>query len=263
MRNGFIFFVFTFLFFQAYSQDKKLSVNYDFKNHGTDAFSTLKTNLTAVSDIALFTIFKSGNVGKTVINSNPDMEEDPSQTISSTIIYHESKDIYVYKELSTSKLIHSTSRDDVYFKVEESIPNFTWQLHNENKLIDGISVNKATVDFRGRHYTAWYAPSIPLPYGPWKFGGLPGLILDIYDDFNKFRWSATSVKYPYEGNLSANEPNWNDYKTITLREKVELYEKEDKEYYAKLRAKLPKGVQLVNYNTSRGGIELIYEWEKE
>lgn len=30
-------------------------------------------------------------------------------------------------------------------------------------------------------YTSWYAPEIALNKGPWKFNGLPGLILKVED----------------------------------------------------------------------------------
>lgn len=262
MRNGFIFFVFTLLFFQGYSQDKNLSVNYDFVNNSTNVSYTLKTNLTADINMSRFTIFKTNNEVKRVVSESP-LKEDQDQTISTTTVIPEKKDIYVYENLSSSKLIYSTTRNNTYYKVEESIPDFNWKLHNEEKLINGLTAKKATTDFRGRHYTAWYIPAIPLPYGPWKFGGLPGLITEVYDDFNTFRWSATSIEYPYKGNLEAAEPNWSNYTSIALREFIELNEKADEEYFAKLRAKLPKGTRLVNASMSRDGIELIYEWETE
>lgn len=260
MRNGFIFFAFTFLLTQGYSQVKKLSVNYDFRNNSTDVSYTRETNLTADMNMSLFTIFKTNDQEKKVV-SDSNLENDSDQAISTIIMVPEKKDIYVFRNLSSVKLIHSTSRNNIDYKVEESLPDFNWQLHNEEKLINGLTAKKATTNFRGRHYTAWYIPSIPLPYGPWKFGGLPGLIADVYDDFYTFRWSASSIKYPYQGNLALTEPTWSNYKCLTIRELVELDEKEDAEYFAKLRAKLPKGARLVNSSASRGGIELIYEWE--
>ncbi len=260
MRNGFIFFIFNLILFQGYSQVKKLSVNYDFKNNSTDVLYTRETNLTADIDMSLFTIFRTNDEVKKVV-SDSNLENDTDQTISTTIIIPENKDIYVYRNRSSSKLIYTTSRDNIDYKVEESVPDFNWQLHNQEKLINGLTAKKATTNFRGRHYTAWYIPSIPLPYGPWKFGGLPGLIADVYDDFYTFRWAASSIDFPYQGKLEATEPSWSNYTSLTLKEIVKLDEKGEEEYFAKLRAKLPKGARLIKSSTSRSGIELIYEWE--
>ncbi|MGG7436728.1 GLPGLI family protein [Chryseobacterium arthrosphaerae] len=57
-----------------------------------------------------------------------------------------------------------------------------WKLINESKVINTINCKKAEVTFKGRNWLAWYSPEIPLPYGPYKFSGLPGLIVKITDD---------------------------------------------------------------------------------
>ncbi len=56
-----------------------------------------------------------------------------------------------------------------------------WQLVNEEKMIGGIPCSKAVGYFKGREYIVWYAPSIAQAEGPWKLGGLSGLILEAYD----------------------------------------------------------------------------------
>ncbi|UOU97036.1 GLPGLI family protein [Chryseobacterium daecheongense] len=61
-----------------------------------------------------------------------------------------------------------------------------WKLLNETKQINTIHCKKAEVTFKGRNWIAWYAPEIPLPYGPYKFSGLPGLIIKITDDKGDF-----------------------------------------------------------------------------
>ncbi|PQA92019.1 hypothetical protein B0A69_16505 [Chryseobacterium shigense] len=57
-----------------------------------------------------------------------------------------------------------------------------WNLIDETKVINTFHCKKAEITFKGRHWIAWYAPEIPLPYGPYKFSGLPGLIIEIKDD---------------------------------------------------------------------------------
>jgi GLPGLI family protein len=64
--------------------------------------------------------------------------------------------------------------------IEDTITNIIWTKYNETKEIKGYKVYKASTVFGGRTYTAWYCPSIPIPIGPWKLHGLPGLIMDAY-----------------------------------------------------------------------------------
>ncbi len=56
-----------------------------------------------------------------------------------------------------------------------------WKLVNETKVISSFNCKKAEVRYKGRDWTAWYSTDIPFPYGPYKFSGLPGLIVKITD----------------------------------------------------------------------------------
>jgi GLPGLI family protein len=67
------------------------------------------------------------------------------------------------------------------FSIEEKIPVIDWAILQETKVIKGFPCQKATCTFRGRHYEAWFCSQIPYSNGPWKLGGLPGLILEAYD----------------------------------------------------------------------------------
>lgn len=61
-----------------------------------------------------------------------------------------------------------------------------WKLIDETKTINTITCKKATVTYKGRNWIAWYSTEIPLPYGPYKFSGLPGLIIKIADEKNEY-----------------------------------------------------------------------------
>lgn len=67
------------------------------------------------------------------------------------------------------------------FIYEETIPTFNWELKNDTSTILSYLCQKAIVTFRGRTYEAWFTQDIPINNGPWKFAGLPGLILKIGD----------------------------------------------------------------------------------
>lgn len=75
----------------------------------------------------------------------------------------------------------------------ENLNDFTWKISNDTIPILGYTCQKATTTFRGRNYTAWFTPDIPSNNGPWKFGGLPGLILKISDDKRNFTFECSGI----------------------------------------------------------------------
>ena len=84
----------------------------------------------------------------------------------------------------------------VYYLYEEATPNFNWQYQSDTATILGYKCMKATATFRGRTYNAWFTPFLPLRYGPWKFNGLPGLVLKVADTEEFFEWTAIGIEKP-------------------------------------------------------------------
>lgn len=83
----------------------------------------------------------------------------------------------------------------------EDVHTQDWELFDDTLTIIGYLCQKAVCRFRGRDYTAWFALDIPISNGPWKFGGLPGLILKIYDNEKLWVFECTAIeehktKYP-------------------------------------------------------------------
>ncbi|GAA5093449.1 hypothetical protein GCM10023210_24010 [Chryseobacterium ginsengisoli] len=73
--------------------------------------------------------------------------------------------------------------------VVDTEDKINWNLSNETKISGNYTLQKATTRFGGRNWTAWFTKDINLNEGPYKFRGLPGLIFEIYDDKDNFRFS--------------------------------------------------------------------------
>ena len=91
-----------------------------------------------------------------------------------------------------------------------------WQLEDERQTICGYQCQKATCHWRGRNFIAWFTSKIPIKSGPWKFGGLPGLIMKVCDIRNIYTWEAVAVE---NGSFPIYQPDEHFYKKST-REKV-------------------------------------------
>lgn len=88
----------------------------------------------------------------------------------------------IYKNKKTNQMeVNVKLADHNTYRYIESIPKQVWKILNQRKQILGYSCQAATTTYLGRTYTAWFAPAIPIHEGPWKFSGLPGLILEVSD----------------------------------------------------------------------------------
>lgn len=123
-------------------------------------------------------------------------------------------------------------RGNIY--IAEKRPVIDWKLQGETKKIGNFEAHKATGEFRGRLYTAWYTLDVPLPYGPWKLQGLPGLILEAYDQKKEMYLYFKSLEYPTDNKTlisqvkrSKNDPDgWNsieDFEIMLRKSLVKAY----------------------------------------
>ncbi|MGZ3890979.1 MAG: GLPGLI family protein, partial [Mucilaginibacter sp.] len=69
---------------------------------------------------------------------------------------------------------------DTYL-VDDVLPAIDWKISSDTATFGGLRCQKATGHFKGRDYTAWFCPDMPLHVGPWKLNGLPGVIVQAYD----------------------------------------------------------------------------------
>lgn len=99
---------------------------------------------------------------------------------------------YALKSFSRSEVVIQRYIKKLY-QYEEAIPKMQWKIENDKKEILGHLCRKATAEFRGREYTAWYAEDLVFDNGPFLFGNLPGLILELYDNNEHFHFTAVGI----------------------------------------------------------------------
>ncbi|MDQ8140574.1 GLPGLI family protein [Chryseobacterium sp. CFS15] len=83
-----------------------------------------------------------------------------------------------------------------YFAIR-STDKIDWKLEKETKKVQDYTLQKATSNFGGRKWIAWFSHKIPFQEGPYKFRGLSGLIFEIYDSENIFHYTLVkSITLP-------------------------------------------------------------------
>lgn len=73
-------------------------------------------------------------------------------------------------------------------------PNFNWKIQSGKEKIGEYNTQKATAEYGGRKWTAWFSTDIPLQDGPYKFHGLPGLIVKVEDEGKNYSWELKGNK---------------------------------------------------------------------
>ncbi|BAP32560.1 uncharacterized protein CHSO_3523 [Chryseobacterium sp. StRB126] len=133
----------------------------------------------------------------------------------------------------------------------------SWKLTDETRIINTMNCKKATVTYKGRNWTAWYSSEIPLPYGPYKFSGLPGLIIKITDEKNEYDFEL--VKSVSTSQLEGKSIN------IKKSRYTEAIETTQPKFQQALKASYENiaGVLASSGTTILGGQEKINQRQKE
>lgn len=112
------------------------------------------------------------------------------------------------------------------YSVYENLPKMKWLFLKGDKKFNNLNCKKAQTTFRGRTYIAWYTLEIPVSIGPWKFNGLPGLILSIEDSEKVYKWEIKKINYPYKEkklNLAENFSKRFKNKKVSFKEYDKIY----------------------------------------
>lgn len=94
---------------------------------------------------------------------------------------------------------HVTTLDEIAgdisrLRCEEEEEKPEWKLTADTLTLLGYRCTRATTQFKGRQWTAWFTPDIPVSEGPWKLCGLPGMILKAEDAEGHYRFAANGIE---------------------------------------------------------------------
>jgi hypothetical protein len=99
------------------------------------------------------------------------------------------------------------------YLVPDTLPGIAWRIHSDTATFGGLHCQKATAHFKGRDYTAWFCPDLPLHVGPWKLNGLPGVIVEAYDAKKEVVFKFDGVE---KATVATKKDKYSDDKVLNL-----------------------------------------------
>jgi len=157
----------------------------------------------------------------------------------------------LHKEFASKTFTNRVELFGKIFLIKDSLPESKWLLSGESKQIGNYTVYKATMSREvpqevfqfGRqnseenqpkmktvNITAWFTPQIPVSTGPYKYGGLPGLILEVNSDNTTVLCTKVvinpkekmKIKAPQKGTV-VNTEEYDKIRTEKIAEMREMY----------------------------------------
>lgn len=114
---------------------------------------------------------------------------------------------YIYKNYPQGKTTVADVVGSEHVIYEDSLNAQYWQIIDSTKKVLGYTCQKAECDFRGRRWAAWFAPDVPVNDGPWKLGGLPGLIMEAYDRGKQYHFIIVGLEQVADEPIVFSEPD--------------------------------------------------------
>ena len=223
MKRSFILFFFLCVFYMA-NQSHAQNISFDMKDVGPMPFTSPPTVLDTAQTRVFYQLdFKKDSTkndlttAQTVllIGKTHTLFTDFYQMLSDSIAQdadkHKEKQAAAiatmmglwsqrkYREWNICDLQNGTmTKQEVaqakHYEYDEPTPTIDWQILDRDTVIDGFACGTATCHYRGRDYVAWYLKDIALPFGPYVFYGLPGLVAILKDTKDNFRFTLNGLE---------------------------------------------------------------------
>lgn len=168
------------------------------------------------------------------------------------------------KKMSVDRIIKKADSENILFITQvgstqyyvDEVLNLSWKLYPEYITVLNYKAQKATAEFGGRKWTAWFVKDLPFQEGPYKFKKLPGLIVKLEDETKSHQFELKGIK-----NLQSNPiyPDLNNFRKVPLKghQFKKAYQNHRKNPTADLMGQIPD--QTDSEGNFRRGSDIIRE----
>ena len=104
------------------------------------------------------------------------------------------KDRVIFKNIDAKQLTTFENLGIFNYSYSEPTPDIIWDIKSDTLKVLNYVCQKAIGQFRGRSYVAWFTPDLNTSEGPWKFTGLPGLILKVEESRGHYSFSCVGIE---------------------------------------------------------------------
>lgn len=191
----------TLIFSQSFKSDYVCTYSLEYKNNGK-------------SDNEQFIMFIDAKNKKSYFQSSINYAKD-------TINFKDALQIAGYESDFNEKILYQNDKFTTFEKMIDSRlscnedQNLKWTILNQIKKIENVNMQLAKTNAYGRTWYAWFSKDIPIDFGPYKFNGLPGFIVSIYDEKKEFTFSLQKFKKKIK---TINIPTSKNYKNIAKKD---------------------------------------------
>ncbi|MDR0659943.1 MAG: GLPGLI family protein [Prevotellaceae bacterium] len=125
---------------------------------------------------------ENGSIASTNILANMSLMPKPAS--NAKIFKYYDKQIIAYNDMISAQ----------NYEYTEPLNIGKWKVHNDKKVIGSYTCQLAEIEYGGREWLAYFTDEIPISDGPYKFNGLPGLILAVTDSESFFKFEFIGLK---------------------------------------------------------------------
>lgn len=190
-----------------YAQNDNISYLYSLETNGFESFYSLKTN----ENFSMWNEVEKMKIKENSYDYSVSYVEDENYALKQ-----------VYKNFNDSTMLSNNKIIGKNYYISEKINNLKWQIIDSTENILNYDCQIAKINYKGRKYYASFSTKIANSHGPWKFHGLPGMILKVVSIENNEYYKMECVEIKNSKSINYEDVyvqfiskhnflNWNEF----------------------------------------------------